>query len=718
MFYSPELVANLGQDYTVYAYDYSEYDTPLVGQGMLSWALASASSASGASTPSRAVITGRVTKNIFGLFSNGGAETLEVKLRLLPVARCLQSEFINSMDTYRELSRTVPSGLDMGAWTSFLKSNPGLRQSADNHRVSVCSPGVTQRNDFGMETLSQIMSHGVLPTDISQNSSNSVFQETQSPGAFAASICQDLSRTASPAHDRGSGAGFSLIQDQLSRPVSQASTRTLMNPLQTEITSVERNDGDGEDPRSDVNLEDGPSKKRARITKTDWNGRASIGASSESLRVAASTAASMRILRPIAIKPSDARSASLEEPPRQPTPRPEASGKPRRGRGRPPSRSRLSDPSSGPPRPSHTSWPPLQQKHAANISPTMPSVNPEDGGFANSPVDIASSPPTLEQGLTMPSSPVLPTLPRLLDSGFMSGPVDDLPEDENEMRPIDKEDLEVAAQYSKRTQHPQSAELTIEEVTPGPPELLPTRILPRHVVGQKKKPRRVPSTIASEPIGHTEEVFDQTALATRKPTKRGKATQPPALDIEKATSLPVGPNKPLPPSRGLTRTPSIGGPILPAQAASDPVVPLLSGSNQSGPDGESQQSKAVPQVQDGAASTTQAGSDKTSLPRSGSGAKRKKAIQKRLAIAIESGEMPPFCENCGAIETPTWRKAWSKKLEGSSEDIKLSDEEGGVLAIREVQKDKEGNVTSFSILKKSLLETDQDFTEIQLCNRK
>ena len=37
---SPELVAKLEEDFTIYAYDYSEPDTPLVGQGMLSWALA------------------------------------------------------------------------------------------------------------------------------------------------------------------------------------------------------------------------------------------------------------------------------------------------------------------------------------------------------------------------------------------------------------------------------------------------------------------------------------------------------------------------------------------------------------------------------------------------------------------------------------------------------------------------------------------------------
>ncbi|KFL63055.1 uncharacterized protein TERG_12689 [Trichophyton rubrum CBS 118892] len=82
---SPELVAKLGRDYTVYAYDYSEYETPLVGQGMLSWVLASASPTPNAPAhQSKTIVTGRVCKNT-GLFARGAQETLEVKLRLVPV---------------------------------------------------------------------------------------------------------------------------------------------------------------------------------------------------------------------------------------------------------------------------------------------------------------------------------------------------------------------------------------------------------------------------------------------------------------------------------------------------------------------------------------------------------------------------------------------------------------------------------------------------------
>ncbi|OQD92532.1 hypothetical protein PENSOL_c040G02968 [Penicillium solitum] len=45
--------------------------------------------------------------------------------------------------------------------------------------------------------------------------------------------------------------------------------------------------------------------------------------------------------------------------------------------------------------------------------------------------------------------------------------------------------------------------------------------------------------------------------------------------------------------------------------------------------------------------------------------KRSKQVQARLDQAIREGQVPLYCENCGSIETPTWRRAWSKDVEGS-----------------------------------------------------
>jgi hypothetical protein len=104
--------------------------------------------------------------------------------------------------------------------------------------------------------------------------------------------------------------------------------------------------------------------------------------------------------------------------------------------------------------------------------------------------------------------------------------------------------------------------------------------------------------------------------------------------------------------------------------------------------------------------------------RSGSGAKRKRAIQQKLQAAIESGEMPPYCENCGAIETPTWRKAWIRMGTGTPPKFQPSDQPGAVVAIDELTKDDDGNTTSYKIIKRSLLPDDTGFTQVFLCNRK
>src|SRR5699024_6961877 len=151
---SPELVAKLGQDYTVYAYDYSEYETPLVGQGMLSWVLASASPTPNAPAhQSKTMVTGRVCKNVLGLFSKGVQETLEVKLRLVPVPTVMQSEYIDSMQRYRELSNMIPHEFDAQTWTNFLRQNPGILSSFKSQQ---CERGASPMDHSGIERFHQI----------------------------------------------------------------------------------------------------------------------------------------------------------------------------------------------------------------------------------------------------------------------------------------------------------------------------------------------------------------------------------------------------------------------------------------------------------------------------------------------------------------------------------------------------------------------------------
>lgn len=99
---------------------------------------------------------------------------------------------------------------------------------------------------------------------------------------------------------------------------------------------------------------------------------------------------------------------------------------------------------------------------------------------------------------------------------------------------------------------------------------------------------------------------------------------------------------------------------------------------------------------------------------------KKDSIKQKLEFAIANGQMPPFCANCGAIDTPTWRKAWSQDLPGVPGYYEYSDDPGRVTTIIIMTRDDEGNPTSHKLIKKFLgpKEDQKDFDEFLLCNRK
>jgi hypothetical protein len=104
--------------------------------------------------------------------------------------------------------------------------------------------------------------------------------------------------------------------------------------------------------------------------------------------------------------------------------------------------------------------------------------------------------------------------------------------------------------------------------------------------------------------------------------------------------------------------------------------------------------------------------------RSGAGARRLRQVQARLDKCIRDGQVPPYCENCGAIETPTWRRAWSKEIDGSEEEADEMKKDMGMLFWQSLERDDQDKVTKFKIYKKSLADADNDFVQVLLCNRK
>ena len=644
---SPELVATLGQDYTVYAYDYSECDTPLVGQGMLSWVLATPSAPA---NQSRTCVTGRVCKSILGLFSGGPQETLEVKLRLVPVPTCLQSEYIESMNKYRELSKIMPEGFNAQAWTDFIQSHPGLFSSADRNAVGSPAFG-TAPKDIGIEHVQRLFREGYA-----SQSGQEQGQYDRRDSYGGTNTNEDPYRTASPAMSTQSNTMQPLRQQNTERAISRDSSRLSQQPMDSRRNSIDIGD------TSNGERQDGPPKKRAKVTRAEWPAKGSFGKQIDSLRVAASSAASVRVFQPTAIHPPTNPVNSLEQPPRVPTPTPRTGNQ----HSRPP----LATGRSGLGRAlfsihdteyqSPYAIPDVNSKPASSAT-----TSPEDyrgNSISNTPPpgEIASSPPVFRDATPSPSSPVLPTLPRGYDSGFMSGPLDDLVDDDED-RPLDEFDLEIAARYNRRTDAEPSHSFVNEEHT--------TSNLNPMISAQYKEP----TTTVPLP--------DKSSLELGKP-------------------------------RNLSRTESTGMLQPSTVATSDPVRPV-SGMLQRSQTWSGQQFQHP--VSD--VSVGSEGPVASKRAKSGSGVKRKAQLVRKLHSTIAAGEMPPWCDNCGAIETPTWRKAWTKTHSGTPVDVQISKSEGGIVAIQNLE-ECDGVVSLFKIFKKSLLETDVGFTEVLLCNRK
>ena len=627
---SPELVAKLGQDYTIYAYDYSEYETPLVGQGMLSWILAS-SQPSVPAEQSNTMVTGRVCRTL-GLFSGGAPETLEVKLRLVPVPTSLQSEYVESMNKYRELSVIMPEGFDFHGWNDFLKTNPGiLSMLQDGHDMGTSEAST---GHIGMEQIQRLVNHGYIPPNAEDQAPS-----PRSLGFSGPTSAAEHARRGSPAPSvrsthstRGPPSRPGSRQSQCLE-ISREGQAAMCAPLDSGYIS--------NDERSDESR----PRKRAKIMQASHPGKSSLGKKVDSLRVAASAAASVRVYQPTAIRPSEYPVSNLEEPPRAPTPIPRTANHQRRPR-LPTSRSNLGRESYSATEIGYKS-PYLGPKDMTSL-PGSTATSPDALCMPNiddSPEEPGSSPPMLPENIGYHSSPALPPFRQPNAINVVTTHLDELSADEGDGgdRPINAEDVEIAKQYRAREEHTREPfhsdahQATIGQSRPA---------------SRKERVVRDPETISRENARRA-------ASFKRSQTWSGEA---PSQTSEPNTK------------------------------AAKP-----SASSAGSPEGE-----VNPKAR------------QTKWDRE----KRNAAVQKKLAKAVASGELPTYCEVCGAIETPTWRKAFSKIYSGSAEGVKISKGEGAVVCCQVLETNEDGSTKLFKIFKKSLLSSDEGFSEFQLCNRK
>lgn len=696
-------MAKLGHDYTVYAYDFSEYETPLVGQGMLSWILASASSTPNApADESQTMVTGRVCQNMQGLFGNGMKETLEVKLKLVPVPTSMQHEYVENMERYHSLSQLMPEGFDYNIWSDFLKENPALSQLAQPMPMVPAQP--SQRSSIGgFEPFHQMLtrnspSQDPMRTDSFYDQSNLSFNTQPT-------------RASSPAMSTLSFHHYQYNPD--SRPASRASVRSEVATQPQHYHTQEQYMVEQQ--------EEGPPKKRARIIQTKRPKKTPLTAHNDSLRVTASTAASVRLHRPLAAN-SAASLASAESIPRAPTPRPGDAAFGQRGGRRPPAPSALRHASMDQGRLYMSPYDPSTFSDNA-----VESTDDERGGSpGDTPMDIPSSPPLAPQRTVSPetSSPPLPTLPLPNDSGFVSDMPLGLDEDSLDFGSNiwDGSDLPVAPEARIRKRQDRSGN-PWQQVNPGPIDRLPQSYVPKPKQHYRKPvPQPIAQSIEQQPSHlkdgrtHMQNMNRDLAVSHREPadlypfgqSHQQNDRQPPHSTVPKAKSPDATASHVSPVSESDAHMYSRSAtPNLPPQKPKASKGKGLTRSQTWSGTGEPMSDAPMP-------------SDPAN-PRSGSGARRKKYIKDKMEQAIAAGELPPHCKNCGEIDTPTWRKAFTRVELGSPEGIEISKETTGtgIIAYEVIEPSENGGQLSYRVFKNKVTRDEADgklFEDLNLCN--
>ncbi|KAI1496754.1 hypothetical protein F5X99DRAFT_57420 [Biscogniauxia marginata] len=779
---SPELAGDSDKDYTIYAFDYSEPDTPLVGQGMLSWGL---SQAPGLLDSQSQVVTGRVTKNLLAIFGNGIKETLEVRLKLTAVPKITRNNPTSRPQSSARHTPTLTTSFsattESNEWNSFIRANPGLGHPTQ--ASSVNSPIMPEpvrpfgssygaRNDIAPNFQGAPAAPSSRPTSV-----DPVSRERQDTTRTPASSNVPLMPSPSVDEPTQTQTTAKTSKPQ-SRPSSRASShvptgRPRGRPRKTTLVAEgstsgyeDGTDGDDQPPRK---------KKRAKTTKVERSNTATFGSAPESLRVAASTAGSIRNFRPIAASGDTPGGSHLQEVPRAPTPIPNSrlSGLPYiRPTGA--SSLRRQSISSHSVDGSFASQPGLNR----SLSQSQDAQSPLDSiaspaqtySDEASPADIGSSPPVPRSALysvrssPAPSSPILPpmAIPTTQpDSGFMSGGLDgSRVDDDNISRgPIKSstQTLGVAKPKPRRSRAKKQEtktqpDLHIHTETPGPPELLPQTSIynPPVPLAQRNSERAKtpattdnmrefssaapPDTTMSEPIKPTTVVGQQEKrVEERIPSPEEESTRGSFTDIfdtglmsdagddhqQYLESLGLGDHSFTPADEGTppgdiqpnaesnashvrNRVQNASmEPELPTVPASDPVLPQLT--------------LPMPLSEPAHPQT-----DIIDMPEEKSNKNyiKRQTIKQKLEEAVAQGQMPSFCQNCGALQTPTWRKIWKQEHKGVPEYHEYSEKPGHVTAIKILRRDDDGKPTAYDIIKKSLGPTDNKsaWTEVLLCN--
>lgn len=655
---SPELTSLVDSDYTVYAYDYTEDDAPLDSQGRLSNLL---DDDDNLDDEQGKMVSGLVKKNKMAMLMGNGQEILEVKLRLTPVPMHVQMT-----STQRRNSMTSHNGMDFPS--QHRQSNAGIGMSVRSSTEYASNSTSPPIDTSGIEAMQQMLSQGVRPRERSGS---------QAPDS------RPPSRVGTPVRNQTANSNTRPSANAGSRPASRAGT--------WQSTHARRDSFNSGNYSGEENQDEGPSRKRAKIAPVDYRrANNNIEQQPESLRIAASTASSVRLHRPTPINPATnpaqalQAGTSLEEPVRPPTPIPTKTGRPR---GRPPKRN--SNGLRKKPNP-QTSSP-----YRAPVEPQLPVQesalsSPEEvraPSVSSTPANIPSSPPVMRDTSVFPTSPALPELPRLSagdDSGFMSGNFDDIFGDDDQCQFDDFINTKTDDATPMENDFPNG---DIE--TPMPTYAFPS------VFEEGNDVQEVANPLQASSLPQQQTVTAPSALARSQTTFNPVSTLPRIA--------------PGPPPRywGGTEREAIARANLPPVAASDPAPRPVQRSNTWTGDMSDIPMSDAPTAADAKAKAT-------AKKRPG-----KEQTKSRLEAALATGELPPYCANCGAIETPAWRRAYSKDFNCPWDDIETSLEESACCYKEITARNPDGTVKSFKGYKVTHVKNpdDEGWMPISLCNR-
>ena len=698
---SPELTNFAEVDYTVYSYDVSEEDSPLTGHGLLSKLL---SSEQDQSNENEIMITGKITQSNMAKFKKNAEPFLEIKLKLTPLSASFQRQRSGSVSSNHE---------SISHW-----------QATNSQPQSIIDRPQSPADMSRLDNVQRMVTEGVPRADSFSNGYGQ-WHPASRPS----------SRPGTP------------TQTQPYASMPPGSTHSVQYPMYINHPPThERRGSESGYWTADEAFEDGPARKRAKTTKVQraTKDNFNIGHQPNSLRTAAMGASSLRMYQPTPMNPGAAlqRGISTEEPVRPPTPVPQPRA--RKLNKRTQSRQNnmeIAEPSS-----------PLQHAPTQNVPPFSNASTPEDvrerprpRSATNTPIEMPSSPPVMMHHQTSPGLPSPPAVrqsqPKInnQDSGYFSTHTDIVHSTIEESKEPDIfADFQINQNYGEidfsnfvnesfdldmNLQSPMdTSQPTHDHYTPvfddessyeGPtpqadaPQTKPLPVAPTTQAQTIPVPMLMQTaapggTASTEPKQHDE--FQRPKLPAQVVVKQfngvNKNGRPNPTLLPRAR-MPASSNSQPPPFQRAQST-------LPSVPASDPGTRSYKRSKTWTADmSDVPMSESLNTEEGKARARKRIGKEQTKA---------------RLESAIATGGMPPFCHNCGVIETPAWRRGFTKTFDNAVypyESYPTSLDVGEMCYKAPHETNEDGGIKTWKgwrVERKSDAPDADDWEQINLCN--